>query len=183
MQRHKRTVFGRNGFTLVDTLIRVFDGNLRARRSGEMFNLKGKPHRSYWQFFCMIVLLGFSHKWKTTDFPMEPPCKSGRKKLSKSLEEKKLCFLERGDLQLQEISILLVVFCVFAMLEVQNRKFQLKCCQKRLVFLDHNTLMLWFFETDRPQENQLLTFMINFFNRSVNIYLLLIFSGKSKIIS
>ena len=135
MQRHKRTVFGRNGLPLVDTFDRIFDGNLRARRYGEMFNLKGKPHRCYWQFFCMIVLLIFSHKGKTTDFAMEPPHKSGRKKLSKGLEKKTLCFSERDELQLQEISILLVVFCVFAVLEVQNQKFQPKCCQKRLVFL------------------------------------------------
>ena len=46
MQTHKRTVFGRNGFLLVHTSIRVFDGNLRAYRYGEMFILKGKTHQS-----------------------------------------------------------------------------------------------------------------------------------------
>ena len=68
MQRHKRTVFGRNGFPLVDTFNRVFDGNLRARRYGEMFNLKGKPHQINGNFFCIIVLLGFSHKEKPQNF-------------------------------------------------------------------------------------------------------------------
>ena len=136
-------------------------------------------------FFCIILLLGFSHKGKTTDFPMEPPCRSGKKKLSKGLEKwSEYCFFrERDELQLREFSILLVVFCVFAMFEVQNHNFQPKCCQKRLVFLWSQYTNVLIFWTDKPQENQLLTFMINFFNKSVNTYLFLILSGKPKIIS
>ena len=94
MQRHKRTVFGGNGFPLVDTFNRVFDGNLRARRYGEMFNLKGKPHQINGNFLHYRSLRIFS-QGKTTEFPMEPPCKSGRKKLSKSLEWRTFCSLER----------------------------------------------------------------------------------------
>ena len=46
MQKPKQTVFDGKSLLLVDTFSRAFDGNLRARSYGEMFNLKGKPHQS-----------------------------------------------------------------------------------------------------------------------------------------
>ena len=45
MQRPKRKILHRNSLPLFDTFNRAFDGNLRPRSYGEMFNLKGKPHQ------------------------------------------------------------------------------------------------------------------------------------------
>ena len=55
---------------------------------------------------------------------MEPPCKSEKNSLVVWNKKLNIVFLERDNLQLLRLSILLVVFRVFAMLEVQNHKFQ-----------------------------------------------------------
>ena len=129
----------------------------------------------------MIVLLGFSHKGKTTDFPMEPPCKSGRKNSLKVWNKKHGVFQREMSWNCKNFQYYLWSFAFSQCWKSKTKSSNRNVVKKGWSSFVHNTLILWFFETDRPQENQLLTLMINFFNRSVNIYLSLIFSGYLKL--
>ena len=104
---------------------------------------------------------------------MAYPCTSRRLSMETQMKELNLVFSEKNKLQILGISILVPVLGISSMWESQNDMFQQMLFQTKILFFGRGETRIMEKETilKNLKKIQLLTFIVKFFNRSINFQL------------